>query len=102
MKKNAVQVTLLLIALVSCRTVHAKTVALWPIEYNQASDILDGRCVIDARNDLSLYNIASKDLAVSTWGAGWNLPPNPDTTANLLCLPYNATYVCATTNPSSI
>ena len=101
MKKNAVQVTLLLIALVLCRTVHAKTVALWPIEYNQTSGIMDGRCAIDARNDLTFYNIASKDLAVSTWGIGWNLPPNPDTTANPLCSPYNATYVCATTNKAS-
>ena len=101
MKKNAVQVTLLLIALVLCRTVHAKTVALWPIAYNQTSGSMDGRCTIDARNDLSLYNIASKDLAVSTWGVGWNLPPNPDTTANPLCSPYNATYVCATTNKAN-
>ena len=101
MKKNAVQVTLLLIALVLCRTVHAKTVALWPIEYNQTSGIMDGRCTIDARNDLSFYNIASKDVVRSTWGIGWTLPPNPDTTANPLCSPYNATYVCATTNKAN-
>ena len=92
---------LFLVAVLSCQAVQAKTIALWPIEYNQAVGVMDGRCVIDAQNDLSYHNIASQDTAVSTWGIGWNLPPNPDTTPNLLCSPYNATYVCATTNKTS-
>ena len=92
---------LFLAAVLFCQAVHAKTVALWPIEYNQTSGIMDRCCAIDARNDLSFYNIASKDLSVSTWGIGWNQPPNPDTTANPLYSPYNATYFCATTNKAN-
>lgn len=92
---------LFLVAVLFCQAVQAKTVALWPIEYNQATGVWDGRCTIDAQNDLTYYNIASQDTAVSTWGVGWNLPPNPDTTPNPLCSPNNMTYVCATTNKQS-
>jgi hypothetical protein len=57
---------LFLVAVLFCQTVQAKTVALWPIEYNQATGVWEGRCTIDAQNDLTYYNIASQDTAVST------------------------------------
>ena len=34
---------LLLVAVLFCQAVQAKTVALWPIEYNQATGVWDGR-----------------------------------------------------------
>ena len=75
-----------------------KTLALWPIEYGTVSGDMDGRCAIDARNDFTIYNPAEKNVSTSGGGIGWHLPPNPDTTDNMLFEPRNMTYVSATAN----
>ena len=62
------------IAAVSAITASAKTIALWPIEYDSARGGFDYRCRIDPANDL--YDPASKNM--QTEGVGWTLPPNPD------------------------
>lgn len=59
-----------------CLTVSAKTVALWPLGWDEANQRRDGHCAVDSANDLSF----DSDLVCSyvTDGWGWTLPPNPD------------------------
>lgn len=54
-------------------TVSARTVALWPIEWDPVSGVKDFRCAVDPLNDL-----VNSDGAADTSPIGWNLPPNPD------------------------
>ncbi|MBQ7188443.1 MAG: hypothetical protein IJR99_03415 [Kiritimatiellae bacterium] len=89
------------IILAGAGSISAKTVALWPVEYIEASGILDGRSAIDARDDFTIYNTSAKGTSVSAWGIGWHLPPNPDTADNTLFEPRNLTYVIATSNKTS-
>lgn len=79
-----------LIALLLANVAVARTVALWPLNWDAANNTIDGRCAIDAANDLSgdtalVYN-GSLPLA-----PGWTLPPNPDATGTYLFDPTNAT-----------
>lgn len=54
-------------------TVSARTVALWPIEWDPVSGVKDFRCAVDPLN-----NLVNSDGAADTSPIGWNLPPNPD------------------------
>ena len=79
MKKTSLKVleALTVIALsCHCLTGSAKTIALWPIEWDEAKQCRDGHCAVDPANDLSF----DSDLVYTnmTDGWGWTLPPNPD------------------------
>lgn len=66
----------------------AKTIALWPLEWDMSQQRRDGRCAIDSANDLSF----DTDLVceyVTSAGWRWTLPPNPDTTEDKLFAPTN-------------
>lgn len=54
-------------------TVSAKTVALWPIEWNEGSNCGDFRCRIDPANDFTASSVTADKLSVP----GTELPPNP-------------------------
>ena len=66
----------LLVASVGLLPAFARTVALWPLEADSSGKV-DGRCVIDPANDLTV-NDKTNNSAVVEQDAGWNLPPNPD------------------------
>lgn len=55
---------------------QAKTIALWPVEYDSTLTTFDGASAIFPGDDLSIY---TDDTTVSGIAAGidWNLPPNP-------------------------
>ena len=69
--------TLLMIAaaVASAFVVQAKTIALWPVEYDSTLTTFDGASAILPGDDLSIY---TDDTTVSGIAAGvdWNLPPN--------------------------
>ncbi len=56
---------------------EAKTVALWPMEFDERNATGNLRCMIDPANDMSQG--ADTYLAWRRDGAPWALPPNPDT-----------------------
>ncbi len=56
---------------------EAKTVALWPLEFDERNATGNLRCMIDSANDMSLGSTTY--LAWRRDGAPWALPPNPDT-----------------------
>lgn len=61
-------------ALCLCGWAQARTVALWPLDYD-TNGSFDGRCAVDPRFDLAAVaaNVANLRNDVQ-----WNLPPNPD------------------------
>lgn len=62
---------------------EARTVALWPLEWDVQNQARDGRCAISADNNLSFdSNLVCEYVTNAGWG--WTLPPNPDTTENML------------------
>ena len=69
---------------------QARTVALWPLEWDVQNQARDGRCAISADNNLSFdSNLVCEYVTNAGWG--WTLPPNPDTTENMLFTPVNGT-----------
>ena len=54
---------------------QAKTIALWPVEYDSTLTTFDGSSAVTSGDDLSIY---TDDTTVSgiAAGVGWNLPPN--------------------------
>ena len=50
---------------------RAKTVALWPIEWNEGTLYFDVHCRIDSANDFSVNNLTREDVKV----LGTELPP---------------------------
>ena len=54
-------------------TASAKTVALWPIEWNEGTYCGDFRCRIDPANDFTASSVTADKLSVP----GTELPPNP-------------------------
>ncbi|MGI6495587.1 MAG: LamG-like jellyroll fold domain-containing protein [Kiritimatiellia bacterium] len=60
----------------------ARTLALWPLEYNAEAGALDGRSQIDTVFDLAPCTTKA-DLAYERATVGWGLPPNPDATARM-------------------
>jgi len=93
----AVAATLATMFLVSA--LDAKTVALWPLEYDSAIGTYDGRCLIDPANDLTVAN-ATGAVAVVASGLGWNYPANPDSTYAMLFDPKNtcSPFTCNTSS----
>ena len=79
----------------------ARTVALWPMEYNAFNPDNGGRCAVDAANDLTVANVNGHVEAVE-WGPGWNLPPNPDATEGLRFQPVNRTSVHSASGQKSV
>lgn len=71
---------LAILGLLCVQSLTAKTVALWPLDYNPAIGTYDGRCAIDSANDLTVANVTATKTAAE---AGWNLPANPDSTPKL-------------------
>ncbi len=61
--------------------VQAKTIALWPMEQDTMANAVDTRCAIDPANDL--INLKPAQLKTVEQTVGWNLPPNPDVSADL-------------------
>ena len=64
-----------------CSSVHAKTVALWPMELDPATGTFDGRDAVGPEGGLTL---ASGNIEGLAQGVGWNLPPNPEPETNLM------------------
>ncbi len=61
-------------ALCLCGWAQARTVALWPLDYD-TNGSFDGRCAVDPRFDLAAVAANVANL----WNdVPWNLPPNPD------------------------
>ena len=54
---------------------ESKTIALWPLECDSRGQ-LDGRCLIDPVNNLTLHS--SSGLSFEPTALGWQIPPNPD------------------------
>ncbi|MDA3926760.1 MAG: hypothetical protein PF904_18910 [Kiritimatiellae bacterium] len=75
---------------------QSKTVALWKLDYEPTNATLNTQCLIDHANDLT----ASGALTGAAPAGGWALPPNPDTTVNLLGTPTNNNSVYLTPNDS--
>lgn len=59
---------------------QARTIALWPIECDPASGVVDGRCAVNPDCDLV---VSSEGGSGEDQTIGWNLPPNPDPGAHL-------------------
>ena len=59
-----------------CGLAQARTVALWPLDYDTYGSF-DGRCVVDPRFDLAAVSTNVTNLQNDVQ---WNLPPNPDGT----------------------
>lgn len=62
-----------LVAMACAGGAQAKTVALWPLDYD-AGGAFDGRCAVDARYDMSVVS----ESAAPGGAVPWNLPPCPD------------------------
>ena len=62
-------------AVVVAFVAQARSIALWPVEYDSTLTTFDGASVILPGDDLSIY---TDDTTVSgiAAGVGWNLPPN--------------------------
>ena len=67
-------------------SLHARTVALWKLDYEPTDTSLNTRCLIDPANDLTACGTVTKGDAVTSWTA---LPTNPDATPDLLANPTN-------------
>ena len=91
MKKTSLKgLEALTVIALSCHylTSSANTVALWPIEWDEANQVRDGRCAIDSANDLSFDgDLVCEYLSNADWG--WSQPPNPDATEGKLFTPTN-------------
>ena len=59
-----------------CGLAQARTVALWPLDYDTHGSF-DGRCAVDPRFDLAAVSANVTNLQNDVQ---WNLPPNPDGT----------------------
>lgn len=59
-----------------CGLAQARTVALWPLDYDTYGSF-DGRCAVDPRFDLAAVSANVTNLQNDVQ---WNLPPNPDGT----------------------
>ena len=59
-----------------CGLAQARTVALWPLDYDTYGSF-DGRCAVDPRFDLAAVSTNVTNLQNDVQ---WNLPPNPDGT----------------------
>lgn len=88
-------------AFVGVGTVQAKTVALWPLDYDPLNPANAGRCAVNAANDLTCAANNGGGLIDDGYGIGWTLPPNPDATADLLFDPVNRSYVRASSGSYS-
>jgi len=69
------------VALTACASLslQAKTLALWPIDFDPDNQEYNLRCATDAKYDLSFSNAGKTFTTLSgTDTLGWNLPPNPD------------------------
>ena len=74
MKKSFLIVSgLVLAALPLC----ARTVALWPLNWDATADKPSGACAIAAENNLAIHSRAT--FTRDTTDIGWTLPPNPET-----------------------
>lgn len=69
------------VVLVTAFALKAKTVALWPMEYDEMHQAPNMRCAISSANGFTYLNRAS---TFEEETVGWNLPPNPDTFASPL------------------
>ena len=68
---------------------RARTVALWPMEFDRQSGEVNLRCAVDNRN--SMTNVFNGSKAADM--VPWTLPPNPDGTEKLLFRPENRSAV---------
>ena len=77
-----------------CMTALAKTVALWPLGWDEANQCRDGHCAVDSANDLSFDSNLVCSYMTDGWG--WTLPPNPDPDHRVENV--SALYSCGTSN----
>ena len=82
------------VALAAASAAQAKTIALWPVEYDSSLTTFDGSSAILPGDSLSIY---TDDTTVSGIAAGvdWNLPPNLGDD-KLLFDPVNRTAITGT------
>ena len=74
MKTTRILITMA-VAVVVVIVAQAKTIALWPVEYDSTLTTFDGSSAVTSGDDLSIY---TDDTTVSgiAAGVGWNLPPS--------------------------
>ena len=79
---NGNKLTMTVLAALAAAAANAKTVALWTMDPTEQNGVKLLRCAISPRNDLVLF----KHLTITTpdQTIGWNLPPNPDTSPDLV------------------
>ncbi|MBR4652222.1 MAG: hypothetical protein IKO72_02570 [Kiritimatiellae bacterium] len=97
-RSNALRWMSACVCVLAGAALEARTVALWPLEYDHAAGANGGnggKCAIDSANDFVVSNAVWHGDAVID-GPGWNLPPNPDTTANMRFSPTNHTSMGTT------
>ena len=70
--------------LLAVSVAQAKTVALWPMEYDPQLGAPNMHCAVNSDNDFT--NVPSA-MVFNATTLGWNLPPNPDSSPNLLFSP---------------
>ena len=89
-------------ALVAGLTASAKTVALWPLNWNEVDCRVNGTCSIDAANDLSPdANVYYTNSVGGVAGLGWATPPNLDSGRRWRVAPNNKSDVFALAEKSS-
>ena len=73
---------------------QARTVALWPIDWDYDNGEYDLRCATDPAYDLQAMKALSPVTEANT--LAWNLPPNPDVSSNLLFTPVTYSSLTST------
>ncbi len=74
-------------------SLQAGTVALWKLDYEANGSALNARCLLNPANDLGLNGTFWSSTSVNGWT---KLPPNPDSTGNLLASPTNLVAIART------
>ena len=78
--KEMIQALLLTGCMLVMGSLNAETVALWKLDTEPTDTAFNTRCMIDPANDLYINGNKWKGSAVP----GWEIPPNPDVTSNML------------------
>ncbi|MDD2600636.1 MAG: hypothetical protein PHO37_15675 [Kiritimatiellae bacterium] len=78
-------------------SLHAKTIALWKLDTAPTDTAFNTRCLINPANDLTINGVAANGGAAGEW----SLPPNPDTTENMLDNPSNKNSIFLSPNNSN-
>jgi len=99
MKKDKAWYTpamLLFLNMLIIGSLQAKTVALWKLDFEPLDTTINTRCMIDPANDLTVNGVAVKGESEGDW----SIPPNPDTTENMLDDPSSKNAVFLSANGS--